>query len=99
MIVFLQLAISVFEAVSMIALQLSRLSYFAFPDSTSIDARLVHPPKIFVPRFDTDFGMTLSGMVIEVSFSQSVNAPEPIVQTYSGIVTEASFLQPLKASF
>ena len=94
MIVFLQLAISVFEAVSMIALQLSRLSYLAFPDSTSIDARLAHPPKIFVPRFDTDFGM-----VIEVSFSQSVNAPEPIVQTYSGIVTEARFLQPLKASF
>ena len=39
MIVFLQPDISVLEAVSMMALQLSRESYTALPDATVIDVR------------------------------------------------------------
>jgi hypothetical protein len=74
--VFLQLVIMVFVAVSIIALQLSRLSYLAFPDSTSMDVRLMQPPNRLVPIFDTDFGI-----VIEVSFSQPANASEPIDKT------------------
>ena len=39
--VFLQPTISVFDAVSIIALQLLRESYTVFPDSTTMEVRLV----------------------------------------------------------
>jgi hypothetical protein len=48
-----------------IALQLSRESYFVFPLSTVIDVRPEHPEKAYQP-----IDVTLLGMVIDVSPEQ-----------------------------
>ena len=42
---FMHPAINVFDAVSIIALQLFLESYLLFPDSTTIETKLLHPPK------------------------------------------------------
>ena len=59
--VFLQPASKVLDDVSMMALQLLRESYFALPDSTMIEASLVH-----VLKAKSWMSVTLLGMVIEV---------------------------------
>ena len=61
MVVFLQPAISVLDVVSIIALQLSRESYFVFPDSTLIEVRLLQEPTVLPAML-----VTLLGMVKEV---------------------------------
>ena len=61
MMVFLHPAIKVFEAVSIIALQLLRESYFLFPASTVIAIKPLQPPKA-----KPSILITLLGMVTEV---------------------------------
>ena len=61
MVVFWQPDINVLDAVSIIALQLSRESYFVFPDFTLIEVRPLQPPKAASPML-----VTLLPMVIEV---------------------------------
>ena len=55
--VFLHPTINVFVFVFIIALQLSRESYFVFPDSTSIVVRPEQPEKALEPMLVTEFGM------------------------------------------
>ena len=62
-------AISVLVAVSMIALQLSRLSYLALLASTTTEDRLSHPANIAAPIVST-----LAGIVIEVKAEQYAKA-------------------------
>ena len=69
MTVFLQPAINVFVEVSIIALQLSRESYFVFSESTAIEVRPLQPSKGAVPML-----VTLSGMVMEIRSSQPTKA-------------------------
>ena len=56
-IVFLHPKNKVFVFVSIIALQLSRESYFVFPDSTSIDVRPEQPEKAGLLMLVTELGM------------------------------------------
>ena len=65
-IVFPHPTINVLDLVSMIALQLFLLSYFAFPGSTFIELRFGHFLKKPIPIFVTEFGI-----VIEVRLEQS----------------------------
>jgi hypothetical protein len=60
-VVFLHPEISVLLAVSMMALQLSRESYFVFPDSTIIEVRAEQLVKAPLPML-----VTLLPMVTEV---------------------------------
>ena len=64
-VVFGQPAIRVFEAVSIIALQLSRESYMLLSDSTTIEFKLLQFPTAPKPML-----VTLFGMVIEVRIMQ-----------------------------
>ena len=57
MTVDLQPHISVFVAVSIIALQLSRESYREFPEATLILVRPVQPEKAEIPILVTESGM------------------------------------------
>ena len=92
MVVFLQPEISVFVAVSIIALQLFRESYFVFPLSTTILVSPLQPSNAWSPIEVTEFGM-----VTDVSPRQSRNAPLPIEVTELGMSTEVSLLQPSNA--
>ena len=56
-IVVLQPAINVLLSVSIMALQLSRESYFGLPSSTWMDSILLQPPNAPLPIGVTDFGM------------------------------------------
>ena len=76
MIVFLQPAIKVFVAVSIIALQSLRESYIVFPVSTLIEVRPLQPLKTSCPMSNTLFGM-----VTEVRPVQSRKADSPILVT------------------
>jgi len=59
MVVFLQPAISVLLAVSIIALQLSRESYFVFPDSTFMEVSKEQPENAADPMLVTLLGMVM----------------------------------------
>ena len=61
-IVVLHPAIKVFDAVSMIALQLLRESYVPFPFSTDIEAMFSHQAKAYSPML-----VTLLGIMTEVN--------------------------------
>lgn len=63
--VFLQPAIRVFVAVSIMALQLFLLSYFALPSSTEIDVKPEQLPKASFAILVTELGM-----VIEIKSKQ-----------------------------
>ena len=56
-IVFLSPMIKVFDDVSIIALQLSRESYFVFPLSTTIEVRSMQPKKALSPMMVTELGI------------------------------------------
>ena len=58
-IVFLHPKNKVFVFVSIIALQLSRESYFVFPDSTFIDVRPEQAWKAKYPMLVTEFGIVI----------------------------------------
>ena len=91
MIVLWQPAISIFVAVSIIALQLLRESKTVFPFSTLMDVRLEQPEK----GLRLLMRVTFLGMKIVVRL-QPEKAYPPIYVTFSGIVTEVR-LQPKNA--
>ena len=91
-IVFLQPATRVLVAVSIIALQLLRLSYVALSSSTTIEVREAHPPRTSTPML-----VTLLGMVTEVRDEQAAKAPYSMLITLLGMVIEVREEQPLKA--
>ena len=82
-VVFLQPVISVLDSVSIIALQLSRLSYFALPLSTIIEVSEEQCAKGTLPIF-----VTLLGRVIEVREEHSRKAVFPMLVTLWGMVIE-----------
>ena len=84
--VFLQPAISVLVAVSMMALQSLRLSYTVFPVSTCIDVRPLQPWNA-LPSME----ITELGIVMDVKPLQLLNAAIAMVVTVLGITV---FLQP-----
>ena len=86
-IVFLQPAIRVFVAVSIIALQLFLLSYLVLPSSIIIDVKPEQPEKAEPPILVTELGI-----VIDVKPEQLEKAPLPIIFTELGIIV---FSQPL----
>ena len=61
-VVFLHPIINVLDDVSIIALQLLRESYLAFPSSTTMDIKPPQPEKASSPML-----VTLLGMVIDVN--------------------------------
>ena len=81
-IVFWQPAINVFVAVLIMALQLFRLSYTAFPSSTDIDVRPEQLEKASLPML-----VTLLGMVTEVKLLQPAKASSPMLVTPSSMMT------------
>ena len=83
MTVFTHPAISVLDAVSIIALQFSRESYTSLFSSTIIDVSQGHQASTHSPML-----LTLLGIVKEVKLIQSLNAPSPILVTLLGMVTE-----------
>ena len=91
MVVFLHPDISVFDDVSMIALQLFRESNLGFNESTVIEVRLVQPAKT-----SSSMVVTLLGMVIEVRQVQCMKAPPHMLVTLLGMVTEVRLVQPAK---
>ena len=92
--VFIQPCIRLLVAVSIIALQLLRESYFVFPLSTEIDVRLEQNPKGVSP-----IDVTLLGISMDVSLEQKLKAPSPIDVTLWGIVTDVKLKQLEKAFF
>jgi hypothetical protein len=78
--VFLHPCINVLLAVSIIALQLFRESYFVFPLSTWIDSKLEQLEKEALPIYST-----LAGMLMEVRLAISVKALSPMEVTLAGI--------------
>ena len=91
-IVFLQPATNALVAVSIIALQLLRLSYFTLLVSTTIEVSEEQEEK--APSLIL---VTLLGMVSEVSEEQEEKARAPILVTLLGIVIEVSEEQYWKA--
>ena len=85
-VVFLQPAINVLVAVSIMALQLLRESYFGLSLATEMVARLEQPRNAQPPMVVTELGMLMS-----VRLEQPENAPMPMEVTEFGIVV---FLQP-----
>ena len=84
---------SVLVAVSIMALQLLRLSYARLLESTAMDVRPLQPKKAWSPMLVTELGM-----VTEVRPLQQVKAKLPMLVTELGIVTEVRYPQPEKAS-
>ena len=91
--VFLQPAISVFDDVSIIALQLFRESYLLFPVATEIVVKPLQSEKASLPMF-----FMLEGIETEVRLLQLKKALFPILVTPSERVSEDRLLQPWKAS-
>ena len=89
-IVLLQPRISVFVAVSMMALQLSRESYLVFSTETLIEDNPVQPLKALA-----FMAVTLEGMFTEVRPMQPWNALSPILVTPEGMSIEVRPKQPL----
>ena len=92
MIVVLQPAIKVFDAVSIIALLFSLESYFVFPCATVTEVRPEQPENAPYSML-----VTLLGMVTEVRPEQPENAPYSMLVTLLGIVTEVRPEQPENA--
>ena len=88
MVVFLQPAISVFVAVSIIALQPLRLSYTVLPLSTFMLARLRQSLNAWYPMLVTLFGMVMLARLVQL-----VNAWYPMLVTLFGIVMLARPVQ------
>lgn len=88
-VVFLHTNTNTFVLVSIIALQLSLLSYFGLPASTLIQVIASQPENESLAIFVTDFGMNT-----EVRLEQSMNALSPMLVTEFGIVTEVRPEQP-----
>ena len=82
----------VLVAVSIIALQLSRLSYVVLPSSTTIEVREEQPEKVPYPML-----VTLLEIVMEVREEQSRKAQSLMLVTLLGIVIEVREEQPSKA--
>ena len=91
-IVFEHPFIKVLVAVSIMALQLSRESYFGLPLSTLIDVKPLQPKKALSPM-----DVTLLGMVRDVRPLQPEKACSPIDVTLPGMVRDVRPLQPEKA--
>ena len=91
-VVFLQPQISSLLDFLIIALQLSRESYFVLTPSTVIVAKLLQPEKAIHPILVTELGI-----VTDVMLLQSEKAPEPILVTELGIVTDTKLRQLEKA--
>ena len=81
MVVVLQPATRVLLAVSIIALQLSRESYFVLPASTLMLVKPVQRSNAYLPKLVTD-----EGMLTLVRPVQSLNAPCPMLVTDEGMV-------------
>ena len=81
--VLLQPKIKVFVAVSIMALQFSRESYFAFPDATLIEAILPQELNALPPML-----VTLFPIITEVRPEHQPNALPPMLVTLLGMVTE-----------
>ena len=75
-------------AVSITQLQLSRESYFEFPDSTTIDVKLLHWENTEILMLVTQLGIE-----ILVKPLHQQNADAPILVTLLGIVI---FVKPLQ---
>ena len=90
--VLLQALINLLVAVSIIALQFSRLSYFGLSFSTTIFVIRQQLEKGLLPIFVTD-----PGIVTDVRPEHPWKASKPIVVTELGIVTEDKSMQPSKA--
>lgn len=86
--------IRVLVAVSIIALQLSRLSYIGLPSSTVILVNEVQPPNTASPML-----VTLFGIKILVNEEQPKNARPLILSTPSEITMLVNEEQPSKALF
>lgn len=91
MMVFLQPVISLFVAVSMIALQLSLESYLLLFGATARLASFEHPEKIPLPMVVTE-----CGIMTEVSPEHSEKALSPIAVMELGIVMDSSPEHPEK---
>ena len=91
-IVFILPATSIFVSVSMMALQSSRESYFAFPLSTVIEVRS-QPENALFPMLFTELGI-----VKEVRPLQPEKALSPIETTEFGIAIADRSFMPRKAS-
>ena len=87
--VVLQPCVSVFVAVSIIALQLLRLSYFILLLSTAIEVRLEQSENAPSPIL-----VTLLGIVTEVRPVQPEKTLLPILVTLLGIVIAVNLLIP-----
>ena len=87
-IVFLHPNINVFDDCSIIALQLPRESYLAFPLSTTMEVRPLQPEKEPLLML-----VTLLGIVMEVRPLQPEKAPTLMLVTLLGIVIEVRELQ------
>ena len=85
--VFRQPTISVFVAVSIMALQLSLLSYAVFPDSTTMEVKPLQLLKALSPMEVTELGI-----VTEVKPRHPSKAHLPMEVTELPIVTEVKLL-------
>ena len=94
MVVVLQPAIRVLLAVSIIALQLSRESYFVFPASTLMLVKPVQSSNALYPMLVTD-----EGMVMLVKPVQPENAHSPMLVTDEGMVMLVKPVQPENAAY
>ena len=65
--VFRQPAISVFVAVSIMALQLFRLSYTLFPDLTDTEVKPLHQAKVPLPIEVTELGILTEVKLLQPS--------------------------------
>ena len=92
MVVFIQPLINVLDDVSIIALQLSRESYTAFPESTIMEFKPEQRAKALLPML-----VTLLGMKMEVSPWQLEKASFPMLVTPSGMVMAVRDVQLWKA--
>ena len=81
-------------AVSIIAMQLSRLSYIGLPSSTVILVNEVQPPNTASPML-----VTLLGIKILVNEEQQTNARPLILSTHSEITMLVNEEHPQKALF
>ena len=98
--VVMQPAINLFEAVSIMALQLLRLSYFLLPFDTMIEVKLLQYAKApLSPKKSSSMLVTLLGIVIEVRPLQPSKAQDPMLVTLSGIVIEVRPMQSSNALF
>ena len=92
-VVFLQPAINVLVAVSIMALQLLRESYFGLSLATEIEARLEQSSNARSPMVVTELGMLML-----VSPEQPENASSPMEVTELGMLMLVRLEQPENAS-